>query len=209
MGKFRNSQDGFGAVEIIAISLVVVALAASGLLLFRHSHKSTPKAATAPTTSQSTTPADTTSTQPAQHAQPAKQQYLVIKEWGVQLPLTDDIKDAYYTTASSSKNSDGSPNTAWLGLTSLNNAGCNIHSNGPNSTAAPIGSIVRVAANDSDPVTGTPYTQQYPNGTTIGSFYYAYKPWSNRKCASAATLQSIDTSFATAAKSITKTTVAQ
>lgn len=202
MGQ-RTNQSGFGTIEIVLVLAVVAVLAVTGLVVYQH-HTSTSAKITAAANSPSTTtqPKSTPTTQPAQTAT----QYLTITEWGVKLPLSSTIQDAYYTVKGSNTCADGLPNTTWLGLTSLNSSGCNIDNTGPSSTASPIGSIIRVAPTDRDPVSGSLYTQQDPNGVTIGNYYYAYAPWKNKTCASATTLQSIDSAFGTAAKNAVKAT---
>jgi hypothetical protein len=125
-----------------------------------------------------------------------------IKEWGVELPLKDNIKDVYYTFQGSNQNADGKPNTAWLGIKSLDKNGCNILANGPTKEATPFGSIVRVPLKEVDPITGKLYTEQYPDGTVVGENYYAYKSWANNKCTTPEKLKSIDTDFKLSAKSI-------
>jgi hypothetical protein len=201
----REHQSGFGATGVILVVLAVAILASTGLMIYQHHKSGSAKNSAATSQTQTTTqPQNTTSTQPAQ----ATTQYLTIKEWGVKLPLSANIKDAYYTTEGSNTGADGLPNTVWLGKTSFNSNGCNIANTGPSSKATPIGSILRVLLTDRDPVTGDLYTQKYPNGVTIGNYYYAYAPWKHKSCAPTATLQSVDSEFATAAKSTGKANAA-
>lgn len=201
MGRQGNRQRGFSVGMILIAVLVVGLIGASGYLIYQH-HKSAAKT-TADTHSSQTSgqQRNTTNTQPQQTATT----YLDIKEWGVKMPLSSSINDAYYTTKGSNVGSDGLPNTAWLGLASLNSSGCNV-SNGPSGTAMPIGSIIRVLPTDTDPVTGELYTQQDPNGITIGGYYYAYTPSKNSTCASATTLQTVNSAFTSAIKSTTTAT---
>jgi Prokaryotic N-terminal methylation motif len=194
MRAARSNQAGFSIVEAVLVVAVIGIMGAAGWFVYQHNRTLSTGATSNPnpssnqqTITPSTTPAPTVS-------------YLAIKEWGLKLPLSDSIKDAYYTVEGSNNGADGLPNTAWLGLTSLNSTGCNISTTGPSATASPVGSILRVLPTDRDPVSGELYTQQYPNGATVGGYYYAYKPWNNRHCASATTLQSIDSAFATSAK---------
>jgi type II secretory pathway pseudopilin PulG len=183
-------QSGFSAIEVLLVVLVVAAMAGISLVVYQRHKPITAKNSAATTSTQMTTrPAQTTT------------QYLTIKEWGVKLPLSDSIKDAYYTVGGN-VGTDGLPNTIWLGLTSLNSSGCNASPDNP-SSFKPLGAIVRVLPIDKDPGTGKLYTQQDPNGTTINSYYYGYASnISKVSCASATTLQSIDSALATAAKGI-------
>jgi hypothetical protein len=55
-----------------------------------------------------------------------------------------------------------------------------------------------------DPLSGEPVKQRYPNGAVVGNYYYAFNDGTNGKtCASQETLQSVSAAFATAAKNIT------
>ncbi len=65
-----------------------------------------------------------------------------------------------------------------------------------------VGAFGRAHPTDHEPVKGTLYTQLYP-GITIGDYYYFYiSGIKGKTCAPQATLQSIDSAFATAAKGI-------
>src|SRR6266568_3175508 len=92
MGRRRN-QSGFSAFVFLLPVLVVAVLAVGGLVVYQH-HKpssATNSAATSPTqtTSQSQ---NTATTQAAPTVA-----YLTIKEWGIKVPLSNSIKDAYYS----------------------------------------------------------------------------------------------------------------
>jgi len=192
MKTSRKNQLGFSPVIVLVAIVVVAVIAVAGLVVHNHNHKQNdsklPSIQTKTTTQQKSPQINST------------QQYLSITEWGVRLPLSSGIQDAYYTVAGSNKGSDGLPNTAWLGLTSLNSTGCDISNVGPSANATPVGSIIRALPTDTDPVSGSLYTTEDPNGVTIGSYYYAYVTWKNNTCVSAPTLQSINSAFATAAK---------
>ena len=196
-------QSGFSVIEVLLAVLVVAALAVTGLVVYQHHKPNSAKNSAATGTSQTTTqPSNTTTTQPA----PTTTQYLTIKEWGVKLPLSSAINDAYYSVGGN-VGTDGLPNTMWLGLTSLNSSGCNA-SNEDSPSFKPIGAIVRVLPTNHDPGTGKLYTQQDPNGTTINGYYYGYTSNISKdsSCSSATTLQSIDSAFGTAAKGIVTAT---
>ena len=92
MKSFRTNQKGFGLVEILVVFLVIAAISAIGFVFYNSNHSSkaeTDKSATTDVTPQST---KTDTTQTAQGAQ----QYLVIKEWGVQLTLDSNTSSLYY-----------------------------------------------------------------------------------------------------------------
>lgn len=96
------------------------------------------------------------------------QPYMVIKEWGVELPLSAGIKDAYYTYDGTG--ADGYDSVAYVGTKSLAalDAECAAQ---PDKTG--VGVIFRqsVATHDAHVAKGDPYTV----GTVkIGKYYYGY-----------------------------------
>src|SRR5947209_2912813 len=104
----RERQSGFSTMVILLVVLVVAVLAATGLVVYQHHKPSSAKNSAATSLSQPTgQQQSTTSTQP----QPTT--YLYIKEWGVKLPLSDSIKDAYYVVSNGSADANGQPNTMW------------------------------------------------------------------------------------------------
>lgn len=130
--------------------------------------------------------------------------YLYISQWGVQMPLSSTISDAYYVVSTSFSNGpDGSPSGVWLGLHSLTAPSCNPANNNEGATGA-IGDILRVAEGATDPVSGARYSQKYPNGVTINGYYYGYQSWtSSNPCGSRAALAKYDSAFGAAARKIT------
>jgi hypothetical protein len=193
--KKFNNQKGFSAVAVLLAAAVLAVVAGGGYVVFQH-NKTKPTSAASSQSSNSSSPSASPSTNPPGPTAA----YLNIKEWGIKIPLTAPIKDAYYTVQGSSIGSDKLPNTAWLGLASLNGAhGCDISQTGPTKTNLPIGAILRVLPTDTDPVSGKLYNQLDPNGTTINGFYYTYKSFVNNNCASQSSLKSINASFSTAA----------
>jgi len=201
----REHQSGFSTTLLLLVVLVVAALAVTGLELDQHHKPGSAMNSAATSTTQATTqPQGSTSAQ----AQQTTSQYLTIKEWGVKLPLSSNIKDAYYVVSTGSADTNGQPNTMWLGLTSHNGDGCDAKkANNPGATIIPdIGVLGRALPADREPVLGTLYTQLYP-GVTIGKYYYFYISGTKGKtCAPAATLHSIDSAFSTAAKGIVTAT---
>jgi Tfp pilus assembly protein PilE len=196
----KNSKAlGFTLVEISLTVVSVFVLAGIGFAVYQHNK--TQAINTAPSTSQAnnqkavTTPSSQTGT------------YLTVKEWGVKLPLDNTVKDAYYLVSTvSSKDADGKPGTIWLGLSSITDPNCNPTNNNSGKSGA-IGAILRIPLGENDAVTGQPLTQEYPNGVTIGSYYYAYSSeTSDKTCVPRSTLDSIDTSFAHTAKNTATTT---
>src|SRR5258708_35931538 len=131
--------------------------------------------------------------------------YMTSKKWGVKLPLSESIKDAYYVVPTGiSLNADGLPSGIFLGLTSRN-SNCGTISSTGRGTENTLGEIVRSLPTDHDPVSGKLYTQLNPDGVTINAYYYGYTSSSkNNTCAPATTLQSINSDFVTATKSTVK-----
>lgn len=195
----KLNQKGFGLVGILVAGVVLAAVVAGGLVVYNHNKDKNTKNSVAPSSQTSPKDSESDSSQVAQTAQ----QSLAVKEWGIQIPLTDTIKDAYYVVSNSSKDVNGESNTVWLGLASLNEKGCNATlANQGQSTQ--LGSIVRVSPTGTDPVSGETYKDKYPNGTTIGNYYYGYKSWTNDKtCTSSDNLKSIDNAFEASVKAAT------
>lgn len=193
----RGQQSGFGTVELLLVVALVAVLAVASILTYQRDHKKvTVKGTGSTSTNQpSSQTTSTVSTQPAA----TTTQYLTIKEWGVKIPLPDDVKDAYYVPSTGSADTDGTPNTMWIGLKSLDASGC--EATKANQGGKPLASIARVLSNETDPVSGTPYTELNPNGVTIGKYYYFYSTWSKgNNCTSANIFTKIDSIFKNAIK---------
>lgn len=200
--KNMSDRSGFGGsvgAFVVVGTLLVLAIGSFTYYHQRSNHAET-KSNLAVGASSSAAPQESIAT--AQTAQPAETR-LYIKEWDVQLPLASNVTDAYYVVSTSTHDpGTGQPNTLWLGLSSLNSTGCDVSRVNSVAAATPVGALIRVAANETDPVSGALYSQKYPNGVLIGDYYYAFAPWKNKSCASKATLQGIDSAFASAAKTI-------
>ena len=188
-------QSGFGAIETLLVIVAVGIIGTAGWFVYQHNRTKATNAAANPSNQQTQ---QTTTTTPVSTVN-----YLDVKEWGVKIPLSNNIKDAYYVVSTGSYDpSTKEPNTMWLGLTSLNTDGCDAtkaNASGA-STISTVGALGRALPTDHDPVKGTLYTQLYP-GVTIGKYYYFYmSETSGKACATQASLQSADSAFATAAK---------
>lgn len=193
MTEARNKQIGFSIIEALVILAAIGILAGGGWLVYQHNRTKTANAAAA------SSQAATTSQQPSTTTQPAPTvAYLTIKEWGIKLPLSDSIKDAYYTVSvGSGRGADGQPNTLLLGLKSLDSSGCAA----TNNTAVAL--IFRALPTETDSATGKLLTQEYPSGVTIGNYFYGYQVLNSIACkAPRATLKSVDSAFTNAEKGI-------
>jgi|GEM_PF-1300329 len=204
MAARDSNQKGFGLIGVPLLIAVVLALAVVGWAVYRHGHKNSTKSDATSSTSQTGAQQTKSSTdQPAQTAP----QYLTIKEWGVQIPLSSAVSDAYYVVPTGiSNDADGKPSAINFGLASKNTA-CGTVTGSPTDYNA-LGSIVRALPTDKDPVSGKLYTQLDPNGATIDGYYYGYADASlkSKSCVSQTTIQDIDAGFAAAVKSAAATT---
>lgn len=200
--RSSSSQTGFSALEALLVVFIIGVLSTAGWFVYQHNRV---KSTDAATNGNHTTDNTQDNQQPPATTPPAPTvTYLDIKEWGLKLPLSDAIKDAYYVPGISSKGTDGLPNQMWVGFTSLNTDGCTATNNsGP-------ALIFRAPPTETDPVSGQLLTQKYPNGVTIGSYYYGYEDFttsSSNPCkASQATLQTVNTALAIAAQGIVSAT---
>src|SRR5690348_1604483 len=136
MKRVQGKQAGFNIVELLVVIVVIGLIGTAGWLVYQHNRaKITGAAAGNQATNQQSS---TTTTQPASTVV-----YLDIKEWGVKLPLSGSIKDAYYVVGISfSNSSDGLPGGVFLGLKSLTGAACNPYNNNNGGRGA-IGAILR------------------------------------------------------------------
>jgi hypothetical protein len=137
--------------------------------------------------------------------------YMDITQWGVELPLSSSISDAYYIPSNSSVGSDGITNQIYLGLSSLDSDSCTAAGSNQGLDSA-IGVLFRSKLRDIDPVTNVAYTQEYPNGIRIGGYYYAYQDSvdSDSTCkAPEAIAQSINSAFTKAVEKMTADSVIQ
>lgn len=99
MGKLKNNQSGFGAVEGILVLVIVVLIGVVGYMVY-HNHKTKTTPAVSKTVAKSTTSAKKT---PATN-QASSTQYLTVKEFGIKIPLTSSTSDLGYIYNSSGYN---------------------------------------------------------------------------------------------------------
>lgn len=107
MGKVRNNQLGFSAVEVVLVLAIVGLIGVVGFLVYNNQHKTpsstTSTASTTPTQTKtsitdSTKQVATTTPTPTNTAKPA----VVIKEWGVKVEFDDADKVTYKLTTQDS-----------------------------------------------------------------------------------------------------------
>jgi hypothetical protein len=170
----HQKQSGYSALEVLLIVLVVAVLAVIGLVVYQlHKPSSTKNSAATSQTQTSTQPNNTTTMQ----TQQTTTQYLTITEWGVKLPLSSAISDAYYVVSTSTRPDANGPVQMLLGFKSLDSSGCTASSN---TDTAPI-LLFRVPPTEKDAVTGQVISQSYP-GVTIGNYFYGYALNKNGVC---------------------------
>lgn len=197
--KIRNNSKGFGVVEVLLAVLAVVLLSGAGWYVYTNSIDSKD--------STDSKASDSKSSSQTKSEEAKETKYLSIKEWGIKLPLSEEITDAYYVVSTSS-NTDGKPDTVWLGLKSLDASGCSAAQANAGGDY-PIGAIIKSAPDEKDPVSGESATQVNPDGVTINGQYYAYHSGiqgsSTNRCVSKnsiANAEAIDSALKAAGKGI-------
>jgi prepilin-type N-terminal cleavage/methylation domain-containing protein len=196
----KLDRKGFSIVEVLIAIVIIAAVVLCGWLAWHHAHhkkEPTPSPAASASNSQKSN-----SSSQANSPTGSTQSYMAIPEWGIKMPLASAISDVYYIASNSSEDANGQPNTIWLGLKSITTNDCVPTASNADNTE--IAAILRVSPTDADPVSGTPYTTLYPNGTTVNGYYYALddERTLESNCASQQTLQSIDTALKTAVSGI-------
>jgi len=199
----QEGQSGFSIIEVSLIVLIIAALAATGFIVYQRHKLSNAKNSTTESQTQATTQQQGSTTKQTQQA---ATKYLTVKEWGIRLPLSSAINDAYYVVSVSNKGDDGKPNKVFLGLPSLDSTGCIAAGSNTGQNTA-IAAIFKVLPTDTDVVSGKAFDQLYP-GVTIGNYFYAYQSLNTSSTckASQTSIQSAQSAFATAEKGIVAAT---
>ena len=136
MSKSVHHQSGIALMGIILLVVVAGGIAGVGFLIFSQKNKSAP--VTSETTLTSPQSANKATT-PASTPSAATGTMLTIKEWGIQMPLPDALKDAYVVplvTASTGKSTDP-PSFMWIGLKALDGMGCQAEKGNTGSPGVP------------------------------------------------------------------------
>ena len=190
----NKKQAGFSLIEAAVLALVAVLIVGVGWFAYQHNKPKTGNA-TSDTGQSTTTPPITGEPGPTKD-------YLEIKEWGVKVPLSEPIKDAYYVVGDFSDAPDGKPGGMYVSLHSLTSKACNPENNNHGRLGA-IGSMHRVLPTTTDAVTGELLMKEYPGGTTINDYYYFYQGWTDsNSCASTSVLKELSDDFAASAGGI-------
>lgn len=99
MGKLRKNTDGFTAVELLLIVLIIIVLAFVGWYVYHTDHKPKATVLTTSTSSKQTTSGGT-STPSTSSSSSTK--YITITQWGVRAPITNNSVSLEYTLSSNS-----------------------------------------------------------------------------------------------------------
>jgi Tfp pilus assembly major pilin PilA len=171
MGKLRNDETGFSAVEVILVLVIVALIGAVGFLVYKnHTKATTPVAKTSTNSTATKTATKPTTTTP---------QATIVKlpELGVQFTLpTGTLTDFKYVAANvdysdPGNNTLGTYPTAYLGTTQLDTLGC--PATGVIGNAPPLGFLTKTTGQyptspTADNTTGT-LLKQYPD------YYISYR----------------------------------
>jgi prepilin-type N-terminal cleavage/methylation domain-containing protein len=167
MNRLNKNQSGFGAIELILVLVIVALISGVGYFVYQ-SKKNTDKTL-ASTSSSEGTPQKSTTTKPTttNTSQSNSASYLVIKEWGVEIPLTTDIKDAYYAKL---KNDTFSEENYAIGTKSLTELDANCAAENLSVSIILRQTVLEHDANakKNDPMNSPVYTIK------IGNYYYGY-----------------------------------
>lgn len=198
MKMAQKFQRGFGVVELVLIVLAAGLIGGVGWWAYQHNR---PKVSDAKDSGGS----QSTKKPPADKDSKPTVAYLKIKEWGVKLPLSEEIKDAYYVVSTGSVDENGITNRILIGLKSLDKDGCLAEGNNRGEGSA-IAAIFRALPTNIGEVSGKPVTEDYPNGVHIDGYYYAYQSLiRSTSCKAPQTiLQTVDGAFTAKGKTITK-----
>lgn len=191
-----SKQAGFTVIEAVIIIVVVAAAIGTSWAVYQHLKQS------AVTTEAASNPNQTAQQAPTRSTPTVA--YLAIQEWGIKLPLSSAIKDAYYIPNSQNHAADGTPLAMFIGLKSLDAAGCDAHTaNKPGGTITALATIIRIAPTDVDHVSGVEYVNEWPSAI-IGQYAYAlYDGTKYRTCTSSDVLKLIGITLGDATKSAT------
>lgn len=199
--KRQNRQTGFSIVEAVIAVVAIAVIGTAGFFVYQHNRLKTTGATGG---AQITNNQQTTTTPPAPTVS-----YLTITEWGVKLPLSAEIKDAYYVPGIGSVGSDGVTNQVYVGLKSQDANGCTAAGSNHGQDSA-LATIFRSKPGDVDPVTNKLYTQEYPDGVTIGNYFYASEGQASTNISTCkvpqATAQPIESAITAAVKGMISTT---
>ena len=174
-----KQQSGFGVVPIISIVAVVAIL---GLLGFKMLTMQSSKPTANSVANNQTSPASSQPSSSQTSATPAQADtYLHIKELGIKIKLSDDIKDVVYKAGTGS---DGGQfaQISTQSLTDQSNGACGVD-------AAPFGTITKASGSPEHVFGGTSRTVDNKTTFKFGTDTYVFLSGPQAACSDSATLQ--------------------
>lgn len=187
MGKLRNNQKGFTAVEVLLVILILVVLGAVGYMVYHNDHE-TKTVNTADTSSNkpATTAKTSTSTTSSSSQSSATSATTVFKipELGIEVTVPNSIKDIVYKVNSSGTVSTGQQvQSVTLSTQTLTNLDSDCSVNG---SAPPLGTISKTQGQ----YPSSPDTDN-SSGGLVKQFSTYYIAWNSPQapCGSATSIQ--------------------
>lgn len=189
--KIKLNDDGIGLVGVLAAIVIIAVIAFGGWAVYKHDHKTKNNAKS-----------NGTSTTRDTQSSSATQSYMDIAQWGVKVPLSRAISGLYYVVSTSTQDSNGQPNTIWLGLKSIKANDCTPTALNTNNTA--LSALSRYTEGQTDPISGETDTSLHPYGVTIDGYYYALNDEGtlDSGCAPQSSFNSIDSALRSATQRI-------
>lgn len=151
--KINSRQDGFTIVEALLILIVIGIIGFTGWFVW-HGKRATYKDLKASGTDQ---------TVASQYKTVDGQKYLLVRDWGVEVPLSGTI-----SSLTSKLESDG---TVHFIYAPLRGTSCTV--------GGDVGVMTRFTASDVDSYSGKKMTALYPDAKIIKNYYYAAVPPDN------------------------------
>jgi hypothetical protein len=165
----KVNEKGFSVVELLIVILMFVLIGAVGYLVYKDHHTAVPKVVTVT----KTTVAKPKTSKITSTGAATTPSYLAIKEWGVRIPLSSSISDAYYYYNNG---------YAYLSVQSHNNDQC-----AANNVSE--GVMTRFSQSDVDPQTNqTLLSEHTTDAVKVGNYYYFYTH-PQAECSSDTTIQ--------------------
>lgn len=152
----QSRQAGFTVVEVLLVLVFLAIIGFTGYYVW-HAQKNTDKTLSDTGNSQTAKSTKGKSTTTSNNATV----YMDIKEWGVKMPLTGDIKDAYYSMPSGS-------DFVTLSVESLKSTTCA-------ADKISLGGIERFTADTKDGESGATMLSEHPDAVKVGMYYYTFE----------------------------------
>ena len=148
------NQKGFSAIEVAVFVIVMGLVGGTGAYVVNANNNAKQDSA------EVTTKIAKTEVQKKPETVVDTNEYLIMKEWNIKLPLTDEIKSADYRYTK---------DIIYLGVSNLGGY-CSAHAD----EAGGMGGIIRYKAGETNPTTGNKYESESTSDVKLGSYYYRY-----------------------------------